>query len=89
MSSRYNSYDFIQPVRVIPLATTDIIHTFTTHDNLDNLANEFYDDPTLSWVIMCANPAYFMEFQIPAGAQIRIPLPIERVWSIWGEVNEI
>jgi len=86
---RYNKRIFIQPTRVIPSAITDIVYTFKETDSLDNLADEYYDDPNLSWVIMCANPTYFLEFDIKAGDKIRIPLPISRVWKLWGETTEI
>ena len=89
MSSRYNQSIFIQTKRVINPAQTDVVHTMTTYDNLDNLANKWYDDPTLSWVIMCANPQYSLEFEIKHGDKVRIPLPITRVWSAWSETNDI
>lgn len=86
---RYNKTPFIQPTRIIKPASTDVIHTMTKLDNLDTLAAEYYDDPTLSWIIMCANPDFFLEFDIPVGAKVRIPLPIDRVWTLWGETVEI
>lgn len=86
---RYSKFPFIQPIRSISPATTDKIHTFTSIDTLDNLADEYYDDPTLSWVIMCANPDFSLEFDIKPGDKIRIPLPISRVWKQWGEKVEV
>lgn len=89
MSSRYSKYPFIQPTRVITPSIDDIIITFKAHDNVDNLADKYYSDPTLGWVIMCANPDFNFEFEIPTGAKIRIPMPIDRVWKLWGEKTEI
>lgn len=86
---RYSKYPFIQPTRIIAPALTDVIYTFKSTDNLDNLADEYYNDPNLSWIIMCANPNIFMEFDIKPGDKIRIPLPISRVWKAWGEKVEI
>ena len=86
---RYSKYNHIQPMRVIKPSVTDIFRVFKQYDNLDTWAKEYYDDSTLSWVIMCANPDYFLEFEIPAGTRIRIPMPIERVWTEWGETSEI
>ena len=89
MASRYSKYKHIQPTRLIKVSPNDIIRVFKNYDNLDTWAQEYYGDSTMSWVIMCANPIYNMEFQIPTGATIRIPMPIDRVWQEWGENAEI
>jgi len=89
MANRYGKYPFIQPTRIISPSVDDIIYTFRAHDNVDNLAQKHYGDVTLGWVIMCANPDFGMEFQIPPGAKVRIPMPIDRIWLQWGEKTEI
>ena len=89
MASRYSKFSFIQPKRSIAPAGTDILYTFKKNDNVDNLAQKYYEDPTLGWIIMCANPDHLMEFQIPIGAIIRIPMPLERVYKGWGDRVEI
>jgi len=89
MASRYNKYTFIQPTRTISPAMSDIIVTFGQFDNVDNLAQRYYGDSTLGWIIMCANPDHFLEFEIPADAQLRIPFPLDRVWAQLGEEGEI
>lgn len=72
-----------QPIRKIIPAYTDILHTLKMGERLDNLAYKFYKDATLGWVILCANPNYENEFDIPFGATIRIPYPVQRVFDAW------
>ena len=44
---------------------------------LDDLSYKYYQDTNYDWLIMLANPEYgSMEFNIPNGAQIRIPYPL-------------
>ena len=45
-----------QPVRRIIPSPTDILHVLKMGERIDNLASKYYNDPTLSWVIMYANP---------------------------------
>ena len=84
MASRYSKRTFIQPIRTISRANTDITYIFKQFDNIDTLADHYYHDVTLGWIIMCANPIYFNEFQIPKNVQLRIPMPLERVWPYLG-----
>ena len=51
---------------------------------LDFVAGEIYKDETFWRLIMWANPEYFIEFDIPNNAIIRIPYPLNDVLS---EVN--
>lgn len=78
-----------QPIRKVLAAYTDILHTLKMGERLDNLAYKFYQDPSLAWVIMCANPEWESEFEIPFGTEIRIPYPLNRVLSNWKMDNEI
>ena len=44
---------------------------------LDLLSYKYYNDPNYGWLIMQANPEYgSMEFEIPDGAELRIPYPL-------------
>jgi hypothetical protein len=85
MSSRYSKFPFIQPSRTIRPAITDIIHPLTQFENIDSLADRYYGDVNLNWIIMCANPDFFLEFAIPPGAMLRIPFPLERVYAEIGQ----
>ena len=44
-------------------------------DRLDNLANEFYGDPTLWWFIARIN--HLNTINIPAGTSLRLPVSLE------------
>lgn len=90
MINRYNLVpDGPQPVRKIKPAATDIIHTLKMGERLDNIAYKYYQDPLASWIIMCGNPQWDNEFEIPFGAKIRIPYPLNRVMAAWKIDNEI
>lgn len=56
----------------------DIIYRFVAGDRLDLLAERFYGDSQLHWVILYANPQYSNELEITEGAILTIPNP-ERV----------
>jgi len=58
-------------------------------ERIDQIANKYYNDPTLSWVIMCANPQYDNEFEIKIGDDIRIAYPLQRVFDSWMLSNEL
>lgn len=89
MASRYTKKNFIQPMRKISYASSDLPYVFKQFDNIDTLADKYYHDVTLGWVIMCANPQYNFEWQIKAGDKIRIALPLNRIWNEWGYNEEI
>ena len=50
-----------------------IIHQFNASDRLDGLAQEYYKDPQLWWVILDANPQFSSELEIPLGTDLVIP----------------
>lgn len=59
---------------------SDIFVTYNPNiTRLDRIAGEIYGDETLYWMILLANPGYYMEFDIPSGAVIRVPNPISEV----------
>ena len=59
----------------IPETDSDI-YVITQHgDRLDNLAQQFYGDPSLWWYIAKANNLTFMT--IPVGTRLRIPSTIQ------------
>lgn len=83
MSRYFITNVFPQPTRKILPSSSDIIHTLVTGERLDNVANKYYGDPLLGWVIMCANPDWDNEFDIPIGTKLRIPYPLQRVYTAW------
>ena len=67
----------------IPLSTDDIYATTLVGDRLDLIADQFYKDVDLWWVITTANPDIIRRdsFNLKSGLQIRIPSP-NRITSI-------
>lgn len=78
-----------QPIRKIIESDSDIFHTLKLGERLDNLAQKYYDNPLLSWVIMAGNPEFESEWEIKPGTMLRIPYPLERVFNSWLVNNEI
>lgn len=88
-----NRYDigigFPQPIRKILPASTDVSHEFKMGERIDNLAQKYYNDTTLGWIIMCGNPEYYNELEILYGTTIRIPFPLKRVLSAWQATQQL
>ena len=102
---RYNRFRFdgdvvIPPLVEIPKKSTDFYETYRRgYTRLDILSANYYGDPGYDWLILMANPSLgALEFEIPDGAEVRIPYPlsttienyntqIERHMSLYG-VNE-
>jgi len=58
----------------IPLSVNDIYVITTVGDRFDLLAQQYYGDPSLWWVISCANENLPQNsLYINEGTQIRIP----------------
>ena len=57
----------------IPLKDNDIYAVVQTGDRLDTLANQFYNDSSLWWIIATANNIPDAPFSIPDGTVLRIP----------------
>ena len=58
----------------IPLSFNDNYFITTEGDRMDILAQQFYKDSTLWWIIAIANPSINQgSYFIKAGTQIRIP----------------
>ena len=67
----------------ISLSIDDIYATTLISDRLDLIANQFYNDVDLWWVIATANPDVIRRdsFNLKPGLQIRIPSP-DRITNI-------
>jgi hypothetical protein len=72
-----------QPIRVILPMPSDILHTLKHGERIDNVAFKYYNDQTLAWLIMCANPHWGNEFEVPFGAVVRVPYPLVSVFTQW------
>jgi len=74
----------------IPLSVDDIYATTTVGDRLDLIADQFYRDVDLWWVITTANPDVIRRdsFNLTPGIQIRIPSP-SRISTILRSFEQI
>jgi hypothetical protein len=59
----------------------------TVEDRLDLLAYDFYQDPSLWWVIASANSLSGDSMYPPIGVQLRIPTNIESILNTYNKVN--
>ncbi len=74
---------------VSPLSSEDIYVITQEDDRFDQLAQEYYGDPSLWWVISCSNPGLKQNsYYPPVGIQIRIPQNISRIVSEFKTLNE-
>ena len=72
----------------IPLSEDDIYVITVTGDRLDILANRYYGDPTLYWIISSANPSQsFSSMYIIEGSQLRIPNNISNILAAYNALN--
>jgi hypothetical protein len=72
----------------IPLGRNDIYVYTTIGDRLDILAQQYYNDASLWWVIAAANPTLRQDSLTPsAGAQIRIPFNVSEIISSFNTLN--
>ena len=72
----------------VPLSDTDIYVITTIGDRYDLLANEFYGDPSLWWVISISNSLLPQNsIFIPVGTQLRIPTNVNSILTSYNELN--
>ena len=92
---RYQDYRFNNQVRVlpfikIPAQPTDITIEYKRNKTrLDIVSQTYYGVPYYGWLIMMTNPQYGgLEFDIPEGAQLRVPYPLITVLQAFDRANE-
>ena len=72
----------------IPFSENDIYVITTDGDRFDLLAQEYYNDSTLWWVISTANRTLSQNSLLPPpGSQIRIPGDLNTVLQLFNSVN--
>jgi hypothetical protein len=60
--------------RQFPVSDSEFYYyVWTQRDRVDLVAQKLLGDPNLWWLIMDYNPEYSNPFDIPLGANIRIP----------------
>ena len=74
-------------VPVIPLSDQDTYIKTTTPDRLDKLANTFYGDATLWWIIAVSNGLGKGSLYVPENTTIRIP-PSANIQQIIKQANQ-
>ena len=74
----------------IPLSINDLYVTTNDGDRLDLLANQFYQDVDMWWVIATANPGVVKRdtFNLKPGLQIRIPTSTQGIIQEFEELNK-
>jgi hypothetical protein len=53
----------------------DLSYQVQSHDRIDSIANKFYGDPVLWWVIAVANDMEILPTELNTGDILRIPEP--------------
>ena len=72
----------------IPLRDSDIYVYTTIGDRYDILAQQYYKDSTMWWVIAAANPAQgFNSLALQPGQQIRIPTSTLEAEQLFNTLN--
>ncbi len=71
----------------ITIDSRDIFITSKAGDRLDLLANTFYNDVTLWWIIAHANSIGKGTLNIEPGLQLRIPQNISKIFADLEEIN--
>ena len=74
----------------IPLLIEDIYIITTVEDRLDSLANHFYNDVDLWWIIATANPDIVRRdsFKLKSGLEVRIPQDYHSIITDFEEINK-
>jgi hypothetical protein len=72
----------------IPLSESDVFIYTMRGDRLDNLAYQFYNDPTLWWILSIANPDLPNDSLYPTlGYQLRVPSDINQILNNFDQLN--
>lgn len=72
----------------IPLSPNDIYVITAEGDSLDALAQQFYKDKSLWWILSIANTDLSQNsLFVPVGSQLRIPTNIQNILSAYDRIN--
>lgn len=72
----------------IPETSDDTYVITTVGDRYDTLAQQFYKDVTLWWIIATANPSSASDSLVPTpGKQIRIPANPQSIVTAYRDLN--
>lgn len=74
----------------VPLSPSDIYVVTSVGDRLDLLAQQYYGDSSLWWIISIANTELSQNsLYIPLGTQLRIPTNIENILFSYKNLNNV
>jgi len=73
----------------VPLRSDDIYVITDFGDRLDLLANQFYKDVSLYWIIAISNPNQLSlgSLNVPTGVQLRIPINTFDIIQSFNKLN--
>lgn len=71
-----------------PISEDDYYVITTAGDRYDTLAQQFYNDYTLWWIIAAANNSQRASLMVEAGIQLRIPIDIDTIISNYNKANQ-
>jgi len=72
----------------IPVTEDDLYIITTVGDRYDTLAQQFYNDPKLWWIIASANTSNRASLNVEPGVQLRIPGNKNTVLELYSNVNK-
>lgn len=74
----------------IPLSENDVWVITTVGDRFDTLAQQYYGDKSLWWIISIANNSLTQNSLFPPlGSQLRIPLDISTILFEYNQLNSL
>jgi hypothetical protein len=72
----------------IPLSDQDYYVISTGGDRYDTLAQQFYSDHTLWWIIAMANNSERASLIVEPGVQLRIPADKDKIQQLYRDINK-
>ncbi len=72
----------------VPLSENDFYVITSAGDRYDTLAQQFYNDYSLWWIIAAANNSQQASLNVEPGVQIRIPANQSQIVSQFNQVNK-
>ena len=73
----------------IPLSEQDLYVITVVGDRYDLLANTYYKDKTLYWIIPRANNLPCDSLFPPEGVQLRIPVDVSAILREYSDINRV
>ena len=72
----------------VPLSENDFYVITSAGDRYDTIAQQFYNDYSLWWIIAAANNSQQASLNVEPGVQIRIPANPSQIVSQFNQVNK-